>query len=134
MNKNTFFIVVLLFLAVVARAQKIEAALINAVMAEVSSDYYFKKTTKSIKNSAQDAGYCFCKNAKCTDNNLLYSAGYYESLISGKFLKFKNYNKYMSTVDNLGKIYSKQIKHNKALALYFLGIKVTEKEKNDFCL
>ena len=85
MNKNTFFIVVLLFLAVVARAQKIEAALINAVMAEVSSDYYFKKTTKSIKNSAQDAGYYFCKNAKRSDNNLQYSAGYYESFISGKF-------------------------------------------------
>ena len=85
MNKNTFFTFVLLFLAVVARAQKIEATLINAFMPEFSSDYYFKKTTKSIKNSAEDAGYYFCKNAKCSDNNLQYSPGYYKSFISGKF-------------------------------------------------
>jgi signal transduction histidine kinase len=101
-------------------------------MSQDSSDYYFKKAKKNIKNKTDLAEYYFCKNARCTDYNVQDSSIYYGKIAAKLFLEIKEFNKYLYVLSNMGKTYIKQGKYDKAIEGYFIGMKVAEREKNDY--
>jgi len=78
------------------------------------------------------AEYYFCKNARCTDYNSQDSSIYYGKIAAKMFLDIKEYNKYMYVLSNMGKTYLKQGKYEKAIEGYFTGMKVAEREKNNY--
>jgi signal transduction histidine kinase len=113
-------------------SQDVQKTLVKAFMSQDSSDYYFKKAKKSIKTKADFAEYYFCKNARCTDYNVQDSSLYYGKIAAKLFLEIKEFNKYMYVLSNMGKTYIKQGRYDKAIEGYFIGMKLAEREKNDY--
>lgn len=74
MKKFYYFTIIALLFSFETNAQDIQKILIKAFTSQDSSDYYFKVAKKSIKNTADEAQYYFCKNARCCDYNQLDSS------------------------------------------------------------
>jgi signal transduction histidine kinase len=132
MKKNLLWIYVMLFTFVFGYSQDIQKTLIKAYTSQDSSDYFFKKAKKAIKTKSALAEYYFCKNARCTDYNIQDSSLYYGRIAAKMFLDIKDYNKYMYVLGNMGKTYVKQGRYDKAIEGYFTGLKVAEREKNNY--
>lgn len=122
----------MLFSFVLGTAQDIQKTLVKAYSSQDSSDYYFKKAKKACKTKTALAEYYFCKNARCTDYNIQDSSLYYGTIAAKMFLEIKEYNKYMYVLSNMGKTYVKQGRYDKAIEGYFKGLKVAEREKNNY--
>ncbi len=132
MNRKLLCFYVLLFSFSFGYSQDIQKTLIKAYTSQDSSDYFFKKAKKAIQSKSALAEYYFCKNARCTDYNIQDSSLYYGKIAAKMFLEIKEYNKYMYTLSNMGKTYIKQGHYDKAIESYFTGLKVAEREKNNY--
>ena len=113
-------------------AQHNKDFLMKAFTSKDSSDYYFNKAKKAIKNNVDDAEYYFCKNAYCSDFGKQDSAIYYGKITIVKFKKLKEYNKLLYVYNNMSKVYKNQGQNDKANELIFAGLQLAEKTKNDY--
>jgi len=132
MNRITFYIFLTFFCSTFGYSQEVQKTLVKAFMSQDSSDYYFKKAKKGIKTKADLAEYYFCKNARCTDYNVQDSSIYYGKIAAKMFLEIKEFNKYLYVLSNMGKTYIKQGRYDKAIEGYFTGMRVAEREKNEY--
>lgn len=130
MKKFYYFTIIALLFSFETNAQDIQKILIKAFTSQDSSDYYFKVAKKSIKNTADEAQYYFCKNARCCDYNQLDSSIVY-GLKAEKLLLNGDLNSLLTLYNNLSKVYRKQGQYDKAIDYSLKGIRVAEKEKKN---
>ena len=113
-------------------SQNIKTFLGKAFISKDSSDYYFKIAKRNIKTPADEAEYYFCKNARCNDYGKLDSSIVYGEIAIEKFIPLNNYNSMCYVYHNMSKAYNKQGKYDKAIKVLILGLKVAEKENNEY--
>ena len=104
----------------------------KAFTSKDSSDYYFKKAKKAIKNPVDEAEYYFCKNAYCGDYGKQDSAIYYGKIAIVKFKKLKDYNKLLYVYNNLSTVYKAQGQNDKANETILAALQLAERTKNDY--
>lgn len=112
-------------------SQEIQKTLIKAFQSQDSSDYYFKVAKKSIKTTADEAQYYFCKNARCCDYNELDSSIVYGEKAIKLLQNTGDVNSLMTVYNNIAKVYNKQGQYDKAISYCFTGLKIAEKEKKE---
>lgn len=69
MLKKLFFFLILI-VSYTVKAQNNKELLVKAFTSKDSSEFYFKKAKKAIKNDVDEAEYYFCKNAFHTDRGI----------------------------------------------------------------
>ena len=69
MQKKLFLFLMVTMLCFV-KAQNNKELLVKAFTSKDSSEFYFKKAKKAIKNDVDEAEYYFCKNAFHTDRGI----------------------------------------------------------------
>lgn len=131
MLKNTYTTFLLILFSSVLLAQNNKAFLTKAFTAKDSSDYYFKKAKKAIKNSGDEAEYYFYKNAYCSDYGKSDSAIFYGKMALEKFKTLKEKTKPLYIYNNNAKTYQKQGNYQKAIAELFKGLKVAQENKEE---
>ncbi|MGL2966514.1 tetratricopeptide repeat-containing sensor histidine kinase [Flavobacterium sp. XGLA_31] len=107
--------------------QEIQKTLIKAFQSQDSSDYYFKIAKKSIKTTADEAEYFFCKNARCGDYDQPDSALVYGEKAIGLLKKTGNNDALLTVYNNMSKVYRKQGQYDKAIRFSLEGLKLAEK-------
>ncbi|MES2410291.1 MAG: sensor histidine kinase [Bacteroidota bacterium] len=112
-------------------SQDIQKTLIKAFQSQDSSDYYFKIAKKSIKTTADEAQYYFCKNARACDYNELDSSIVYGEKAIKLLQKGDDINSLLTVYNNIAKVYNKQGQYDKAINYCFAGLKIAEKEKKE---
>ncbi|QBZ96651.1 tetratricopeptide repeat-containing sensor histidine kinase [Flavobacterium sangjuense] len=112
-------------------SQEIQKILIKAFQSQDSSDYYFKVAKKSIKTTADEAQYYFCKNARCCDYNKLDSSVVYGEKAIKLLQNGGDFNSLMTVYNNIAKVYNKQGQYDKAISYSFNGLKIAEKENKE---
>jgi hypothetical protein len=130
MLKTTYVTFLLILFSSVLMAQNNKTFLKNAFTSKDSSDYYFKKAKKAIKNSGDEAEYYFYKNAYCTDFGKPDSTIFYGKIALDKFKVLKEKTKPLYVYSNNTKAYQKQGNYEKAIAESFKGLKFAQ-ENND---
>lgn len=132
MKKNIFFIFFVGLFFNNMHSQNVKTLLGKAFTSKDSSDYYFKIAKKNIKTAADEAEYYFCKNARCNDYGKLDSTIVYGEIAIEKFKAISDYNSMCYVYHNMSKAYNKQGKYDKAIKVLILGLKVAEKENNEY--
>lgn len=112
-------------------SQEIQKTLIKAFQSKDSSDYYFKVAKKSIKTTADEAQYYFCKNARCNDYNKLDSALVYGEKAIQLLKNGGDFNSLMTVYNNIAKVYNKEGRYDKAISYCLDGLKLAEKENKE---
>ena len=105
MLKKLFFFLILI-VSYTVKAQNNKELLVKAFTSKDSSEFYFKKAKKAIKNDVDEAEYYFCKNAFHTDFGASDSAIYYGKKALNKFKDSKNYNSIITLYYNLSRVYN----------------------------
>lgn len=118
------------FSAFLLHSQNNKEFLVKAFTSQDSSDYYFRKAKKAIRNKEDEAEYYFCKNARFTDYGNPDSALYYGRIAVGKLLQIKKPNSAIQVKHNMSKVYKNQGQNEKATALLFDALKLAEKTKS----
>ncbi len=113
-------------------AQNNKDLLMRAYTSKDSSDYYFKKAKKAIKNKADEAEYFFCKNAYCLNFGKQDSAIVYGKIAIEKFKKLKDDNKLLYVYNNTSTAYKAQGQNDKATGMLLTALKLAEKTKNEY--
>lgn len=126
------FLFTALFFSFLLSAQNNSALLKKAFTSKDSSDYFFKKAKKAIKNPVDEAEYYFCKNAYCSDFGKQDSAIYYGKIAIVKFKKLKDDNKLLYVYNNLSTVYKAQGQNDKANEMILTALQLAEKIKNDY--
>jgi tetratricopeptide (TPR) repeat protein len=107
-------------------AQSNKDILEKALTSKDSSDYYFKQAKSGIKNSTDEAEYCFYKNMRYTDLGIQDSAIYYGKEALNKFKDSKDYESIVSLYNNLGRVYNDKGQYDKAISNRIAGLKIAE--------
>ncbi len=130
--KNFYcLILIALVFSLETHAQAIQKTLIKAFTSQDSSDYYFKVAKKSIKTTADEAQYYFCKNARCCDYSELDSAIVYGEKAIKLLQKGDDINSLLTVYINMAKVYRKQGQYDKAIDYSIQGMKIAENAKKD---
>lgn len=111
------------------KAQNNKELLVKAYTSKDSSEYYFKKAKKAIKNEVDEAEYYFCKNAFHTDFGTSDSAIYYGETALKKFKDTKNYNSIITLYNNLSRAYNDKGQYENAIRNRITGLKLAENQK-----
>lgn len=111
------------------KAQNNKELLVKAYTSKDSSEYYFKKAKKAIKNEVDEAEYYFCKNAFHTDFGTSDSAIYYGETALKKFKDSKNYNSIITLYNNLSRAYNDKGQYENAIRNRIAGLKLAENQK-----
>ena len=112
-------------------SQEVQKILIKAFQSKDSSDYYFKFAKKSIKTTADEAQYYFCKNARCCDYNELDSSIVYGEKAIKLLKNSSDIPSLLTVYNNISKVYRKQGQYDKAISYSLDGMKIAEKEKKE---
>lgn len=128
-KRNVLFLFLLCFCN--GYSQEIQKILVKAFQSQDSSDYYFKLAKKSVKTTADEAQYYFCKNARCCDFNKLDSAVVYGEKAIKLLQNGSDVNSLLTVYNNMAKVYNKQGQYDKAIAYCLNGLKFSEKEKKE---
>lgn len=113
-------------------AQTLQKVLGKAYLAKTqdSSDYYFQKAKKLIKNDLEQGEFLFCKNARHLDFGNQDSSVYYGKLAIQKLKNLPNNNSLYTTYHNLGKLYKKRGEYDKAIKITIEALKIAEANNN----
>ncbi|WP_374400788.1 ATP-binding protein [Flavobacterium sp.] len=117
----------ILIVSYTVKAQNNKELLVKAFTSKDSSEYYFKKAKKAIKNDVDEAEYYFCKNAFHTDFGASDSAIYYGKKALKKFKDTKNYNSIITIYNNLGRAYNDKGQYENAIRNRISGLKLAER-------
>ena len=128
MLKNLFLFLII-SVNYTVKAQNNKELLVKAYTSKDSSEYYFKKAKKAIKNEVDEAEYYFCKNAFHTDFGTSDSAIYYGETALKKFKDTKNYNSIITLYNNLSRAYNDKGQYENAIRNRITGLKLAEREK-----
>lgn len=109
------------------KAQNNKELLVKAYTSKDSSEYYFKKAKKAIKNEVDEAEYYFCKNAFHTDFGTSDSAIYYGETALKKFKDSKNYNSIITLYNNLSRAYNDKGQYENAIGSRITGLKLADR-------
>lgn len=101
--------------------------MVKAFTSKDSSEFYFKKAKKAIKNDVDEAEYYFCKNAFHTDFGASDSAIYYGKKALNKFKDSKNYNSIITLYYNLSRVYNDIGQYENAIGSRITGLKLADR-------
>ena len=124
------FLLFFIFISNISNAQILQELLGKAFTSVDSSDYYFKKAKKNIKNKSDEGQYYFCKNARCVDFNQFDSAVVYGEKAIKLLQRKEDLNSLLTVYLNLNKVYNNKGQYEKAIAYSLKGLKIAEKNKN----
>ena len=108
------------------KAQNNKELLVKAYTSIDSSEYYFKKARKAIKNHVDEAEYYFYKNAFHTDFGTSDSAIYYGKIALKNFKDSKNYNSIIALYNNLSRAYNDKGQYENSIRNRIIGLKLAE--------
>lgn len=121
------FLFLILIVSYTVKAQNNKELLVKAYTSKDSSEYYFKKAKKAIKNDVDEAEYYFCKNAFHTDFGASDSAIYYGKKALKKFKDSKNHNSIITLYYNLSRAYNDIGQYENAIGSRITGLKLAER-------